>query len=90
MPFPRLEDIRRLIDRGSVKVGFWTLVKLYRNVAPPKADEHRLHEIFGGDCGDSQQYVWDGATFRLVEWKVMGECRGSGEWLTVWRATPRG
>lgn len=39
-----------------------------------------------GDCGSSEAYVWDGARFRLVEARTMGECRGSVNWLTVWRA----
>ncbi len=26
--------------------------------------------------------------FRLVEATQMGECRGSVNWLTIWRATP--
>lgn len=39
-----------------------------------------------GDCGASQAYVWDGAMFRLVEARTMGECRGSANWLTTWRA----
>lgn len=39
-----------------------------------------------GDCGSSETYVWDGAMFRLVEARAMGECRGSMNWLTVWRA----
>jgi hypothetical protein len=39
-----------------------------------------------GDCGSSQRFVWDGARFRLIEARVMGECRGSTNWLTVWRA----
>jgi hypothetical protein len=41
-----------------------------------------------GDCGSSETYVWDGATFRLVAATRMRECRGSVNWLTVWRATP--
>lgn len=40
-----------------------------------------------GDCGSSESYVWDGAMFRLIEQRVMSECRGSVNWLTVWRAT---
>jgi len=40
-----------------------------------------------GDCGSSESYVWDGAMFRLVEQRVMSECRGSVNWLRVWRAT---
>jgi len=39
-----------------------------------------------GDCGSAAEYVWDGARFRLVEQRVMGECRGSVNWLTVWKA----
>jgi hypothetical protein len=41
-----------------------------------------------GDCGASEEYVWDGAMFRLVEAQRMPDCRGSVNWLTVWRATP--
>jgi hypothetical protein len=40
-----------------------------------------------GDCGSAEDYVWDGATFRLVESRQMIECRGSVNWLTVWKAT---
>jgi len=39
-----------------------------------------------GDCGNSEDYVWDGAQFRLVEASAMGECRGASDWITVWRA----
>jgi hypothetical protein len=41
-----------------------------------------------GDCGSSETYVWDGTRFRLIEATQMGECRGSINWLTIWRATP--
>lgn len=41
-----------------------------------------------GDCGSAESYVWDGTMFRLVEATQMGECRGSVNWLTIWRATP--
>ena len=41
-----------------------------------------------GDCGSSETYVWDGALFRLVAATQMPECRGSVNWLTVWRAVP--
>lgn len=41
-----------------------------------------------GDCGSAETYVWDGSMFRLVEATQMGECRGSVNWLTIWRATP--
>ena len=39
-----------------------------------------------GDCGSSEDYVWDGAGFRLVEARQMIECRGSANWLTVFKA----
>jgi Protein of unknown function (DUF1176) len=42
-----------------------------------------------GDCGSSESWVWDGAMFRLTEAKVMGECRGSLDWIPVWRAEVR-
>lgn len=42
-----------------------------------------------GDCGSSESWVWDGAAFRLTEAKVMGECRGSLDWIPVWRAEVR-
>jgi hypothetical protein len=41
-----------------------------------------------GDCGSAETYVWDGAMFRLIQATQMGECRGSVNWLTIWRATP--
>ncbi|NIJ22007.1 hypothetical protein FHS95_003718 [Sphingomonas naasensis] len=41
-----------------------------------------------GDCGSSEGYVWDGAMFRLVEARAMGECRGSANWLRIWKAEP--
>ena len=39
-----------------------------------------------GDCGTSEDYVWDGASFRLVKARVMDQCRGSTDWIAVWRA----
>jgi hypothetical protein len=39
-----------------------------------------------GDCGNSAQYIWDGAQFRLTEATAMSECRGSINWIPVWRA----
>jgi len=41
-----------------------------------------------GDCGSSQSWVWDGSRFRMIEARSLGECRGSVNWLTVFRATP--
>ncbi len=43
-----------------------------------------------GDCGSSEDYVWDGERFRLVEARAMGECRGAWEWITLWRARVEG
>ncbi|MBX3565790.1 MAG: DUF1176 domain-containing protein [Sphingomonas sp.] len=42
-----------------------------------------------GDCGSSQSWVWDGSRFRMIEARSLGECRGSVNWLTVFRATPQ-
>jgi len=39
-----------------------------------------------GDCGSSQNYVWDGATFRLTEEMNMPVCRGVWQWPVIWRA----
>ncbi len=39
-----------------------------------------------GDCGTTQAFAWDGARFRLVEQAAMGECRGSTDYIPVWRA----
>ncbi len=38
------------------------------------------------DCGSIQSFAWDGQRFRLTEQSVMGECRGSTDYITVWRA----
>lgn len=39
-----------------------------------------------GDCGTVSEYAWDGRAFRLVEQAEMGECRGSRDYITTWRA----
>ena len=39
-----------------------------------------------GDCGTSEDYVWDGISFRLVKARAMDQCRGSTNWIPVWRA----
>ena len=39
-----------------------------------------------GDCGGRGAYAWDGARFRLVRQESMGECRGSTDYITTWRA----
>ncbi|MGE4410117.1 MAG: DUF1176 domain-containing protein [Sphingobium sp.] len=41
-----------------------------------------------GDCGSSQSYVWDGSTFRLIEMRMMNQCRGAWDWIPLWRARP--
>jgi hypothetical protein len=41
------------------------------------------------DCGVGQDYAWDGRMFRLVEQNQMGECRGSTDYITTWRAEVR-
>jgi hypothetical protein len=56
--------------------------------------ERRLLTSFGkgrglGDCGTAESYAWDGARFRLVEQSEMGECRGSTDYITTWRAEVR-
>jgi hypothetical protein len=42
-----------------------------------------------GDCGTVSTFVWDGTRFRLAEQTQMGECRGSVDYITTWRATVR-
>lgn len=39
-----------------------------------------------GDCGNAESYVWDGTMFRLISAIGLNECRGSTNWLTLWRA----
>jgi len=40
-----------------------------------------------GDCGVMSSFAWDGRRFRLAEQSEMGECRGSVDYITTWRAT---
>lgn len=42
-----------------------------------------------GDCGASEDYVWDGTTFRLIESRAMHVCRGAWEWIRLWEAQPQ-
>jgi hypothetical protein len=42
-----------------------------------------------GDCGTVSSFAWDGVRFRLAEQAQMGECRGSVDYITTWRATVR-
>ena len=39
-----------------------------------------------GDCGAAENYVWDGAIFRLVSAYGMERCCGSFNWLTLWQS----
>jgi hypothetical protein len=41
-----------------------------------------------GDCGASEDYVWDGSAFRLVESRAMHVCRGAWDWIRLWTARP--
>lgn len=43
-----------------------------------------------GDCGVIAAYAWDGKQFRLAEQLVMSECRGSMDYIPVWRASVTG
>jgi hypothetical protein len=40
-----------------------------------------------GDCGDRQDFVWDGSRFRLSHEESMGECRGNPNYITTWSAS---
>jgi hypothetical protein len=42
-----------------------------------------------GDCGSIQTWVWDGSRFRLVLQSEMSECRGSVDFIPMWRADVR-
>ena len=39
-----------------------------------------------GDCGVSQELVWDGMRLRLAKQREMGECRGNPDFITTWQA----
>ncbi|QPQ55011.1 DUF1176 domain-containing protein [Allosphingosinicella flava] len=39
-----------------------------------------------GDCGIRQIWAWDGQAFQLASAAKMDECRGSGDFIPVWRA----
>ena len=44
-----------------------------------------------GDCGTTEDWVWDGKTFRLALLKMMGQCRAVPllDWPTLYRAERR-
>ncbi len=56
-------------------------------------EKSRLASFFKGrglgDCGSGQEWAWDGTRFRLVHEEAMGECRGSTDYITTWRAVVR-
>jgi len=37
-----------------------------------------------GDCGVTQRFAWDGTRFRLIEERVMDECRGNPDFIRTW------
>lgn len=41
-----------------------------------------------GDCGASEDYVWDGQRFRLIESEAMHVCRGAWDWIRLWHGQP--
>ncbi len=44
-----------------------------------------------GDCGDAQDWAWDGKTLQRVGYAVMESCRGVSpdDWIVLYRATLR-
>ena len=59
----------------------------------PWWENGRLETLFKGrglgDCGTREAFVWDGARFRLVERAEMPECRGSVDFIPLFRAEVR-
>ena len=41
-----------------------------------------------GDCGENQEWVWDGTRFRMIAFYGLQACRLSGNWMTRYRAEP--
>jgi hypothetical protein len=57
-------------------------------------DETMTMSSFGkgrgiGDCGNEEEWVWDGKAFRLSQVRLMSECKGvpMDDWPVVYRAT---
>ena len=54
--------------------------------------EGSLHSVAKGrglgDCGENQNWVWDGSRFRMTHYDGLQACRMSGSWLTHYRAEP--
>lgn len=65
------------LDLPQLVTAYWT------------SDDRRLHSFGRGrafaDCGQSQSFAWDGASFLLVEESRMDECRGSIDYITLYR-----
>jgi hypothetical protein len=55
-----------------------------------KKKERLLESYFKGrgigDCGGGDDWAWDGARFRVVRSRMMDECLGATEWITLFRA----
>jgi hypothetical protein len=39
-----------------------------------------------GDCGNAQDYIWDGKQFRTINMTVMSDCRGVVDWVRIYTA----
>jgi hypothetical protein len=70
---------------GSSEVGLATLVNAGWDAAKAELGTYAKGRGIG-DCGASETFVWDGAMFRLIELRAMGECRGSTNFLRLWKA----
>jgi hypothetical protein len=81
VPFERIAGARGVGDDNMIYNSDWD----------PKV--RRLGTYFNergiGDCGTTQAWAWDGTRFRLAEQSEMGECRGSLDYITTWRAVVR-
>ncbi len=48
-----------------------------------------LPETPGRDCGTRRAFAWDGVAFRMVEERIVAECRRATYEVTTWRAEVR-
>jgi hypothetical protein len=97
---PYQNSVVPFVDRGgAVEVAqFDVPVNGHATDAPPHlvnagVGDNQLSSFSKGrglaDCGSSKAFIWDGERFRLTDATEMRECRGSHNWLTVWRTTVR-
>jgi hypothetical protein len=63
------------------------------NINPGLDDETQTLNMFNkgrglGDCGTTSDWVWDGATFRMISYQTMPTCKGvpMRDWPTLFRA----